>query len=170
MLSNAYSIACQEKPYYRFTNILYARIWTIVISDPVYTNHEFTNKTECSIQCCISHYGLCSGYVWEKLYSELGLTSLYDRRRFRGLSLFYKILNQLTSEYLRRFIPVSARRLLTTRAIRDNVVPTRTLKFRDSFFPDTSNYWYHLSRFIKTIPSLYIFQKRYMEFFNVTPT
>ena len=94
---------------------------------------------------------------------ELGLTSLYDRRRFHRLSLFYKILNQLTvPEYLRRLIPLSTRRL--TCAICNNVVPTRTLKFRYSFSPDTSNSLSRLSSFIKTFSSLCVFQKRYMEF------
>ena len=97
----------------------------------------------------------------------MGLTSLYHRRRFHRLSLFYKILNQLTPEYHRRLIPVSSCRL--TRAICDKAVSTRTLKFRYSFFPDTSNSWSHLSSFIKTSPSLYVFQKRYMDLFNVTP-
>ena len=105
----------------------------------------------------------------EKLFAELGLTSLYDRRRFHRLSLFYKILNQLTPEYLRRFIPDSARILHNTRTKRHDVMLTRTLKFRHSFFPDTSNSWNYLSSFIKNAPTLNVFKKRYMEFFIVTP-
>ena len=105
----------------------------------------------------------------EKLYTELGLTSLYDRRRFHRLSLFYKILNHLTPEYLRHFIPESIRRLHNTRTNRDDVISTRTQKFKYSFFPDTSYSWKLLSSFIKLSPSLNIFKKRYMEFFNVSP-
>ena len=78
-------------------------------SDPVFINHELTNKIE-SVQynAALAITGCVRGMSREKLYSELGLTSLYDRRRFHRLSLFYKILNQLTPEYLRRLIPVSA--------------------------------------------------------------
>ena len=48
-------------------------------------------------------------------------------------------------------------------------MPTRTLKFRHSFFPDTSNSWNYLSSFIKNAPTLNVFKKRYMEFLIVTP-
>ena len=139
-------------------------------SDPINTNHVFTRKIE-SVQynASLAITGCFRGTSREKLFSELGLTSLYDRRRFHRLSLFYKILNQLVPEYLRRYIPDSIRRLQNTRTNRDDVMPTRTLKFRYSFFPDTSNSWNHLSSFIKSSPSLNIFKKRYMEFFNVTP-
>ena len=111
-------------------------------SDPVNTNHEFTYKIE-SIQynAALAITTFVRGTSREKLFAELGLTSHYDRRRFHRLSLFYKILNQLTPEYLRRFIPDSARILHNTRTKRHDVMPTCTLNFRHSFFPDTSNSW-----------------------------
>ena len=139
-------------------------------SDPVNTNCEFTNKIEVvQYNAALAITGCVRGTSREKLFSELGLTSLYDRRRFHRLSLYYKILNQLTPEYFRCFIPEGTRRLLTTRTNRDDIMPTRTLKFRYSFFPDTSNSWNYLSSFIKSSPSLTVFKKRYLAFFNVTP-
>ena len=93
---------------------------------------------------------------------------IYDRRRLHRLSLFYKIVNQLTPDYLRYFIPDSVCRSLILRSQRD-VLPTRTLKFRYSFFPDTSNSWNYLSNFIKCAPFLNVFKKRFMEFFGVVP-
>ena len=139
-------------------------------SDPENTNYEFTSKIE-SVQynAALAITGCVRGTSREKLYSELGLTSLYDRRRFHRLSLFYKILNDLTPAYLMHFIPESIRRFHNTRTNRNDVIPTRTLKFRYSFFPDTSNSWNYLSSFIKSSPTLNVFKKRYMEFFNVTP-
>ena len=103
-----------------------------------------------------------------KLFLELGLTSLYDRRRLHRLTLFYKILNDLTPQYLRRFIPNSIPRLQSTCTNREETMPTRPLKFRYTFFPDTLNSWNHLSSFIKSSISLNVFKKRLMEFFNVT--
>ena len=47
-------------------------------------------------------------------------------------------------------------------------MPTPTLKFRHSFFPDISNSWNYPSSFIKNAPTLNVFKKRYMEFFIVT--
>ena len=131
-------------------------------TDPINTNFRFTNKVEAvQYNAALAITGCVRGTSREKLYTELGLTSLYDRRRFHRLSLFYKILNQLTPEYLRQFIPESVRRLQNTRTNRDDVVPTRTQKFKYSFFPDTSNSWNLLSSFIKNSPSLNIFKKRY---------
>ena len=139
-------------------------------ADPAYTNVQFTNKIE-SVQynAALAITGCVRGTSKEKLYSELGLTSLYDRRRFHRLSFYYKILNNLTPGYLRAFIHDSIRRLQVTRMNRDDVIPTRTNKFRNSFFPDTSNSWNLLSSFIKSSLSLNIFKKRYMEFFYVSP-
>ena len=49
------------------------------------------------------------------------------------------------------------------------VFSTRTLKFRYSFFPDTLISWNNLSSFIKSAPTLNIFKKCYMVYFNFTP-
>ena len=38
--------------------------------------------------------GAIRGTSREKLYQELRLESLYDRRKFRRLCLFYKLINQ----------------------------------------------------------------------------
>ena len=139
-------------------------------TDPINTNYAFTNKIE-SVQynAALAITGCVRGTSREKLFSELGLTSLYDRRRFHRLILYYKILNGLTPEYLRRLIPDSVRRLHATRTDHDNSMPTRTLKFRYSFFPDTFNSWNYLSSLIKMSPTLDVFKIRYMKFFNVTP-
>ena len=139
-------------------------------NDPVHTNSQFTNKIE-SVQynAALAITGCIHGTSREKLYTELGLTSLYDRRRFHKLALFYKIINNLTPEYLRQYIPISVRKLYNIRVNHSDVLPTRTLKFRYSFFPDTSHSWNLLSSFIKSSPSLSIFKRRYMNFFNVIP-
>ena len=41
----------------------------------------------------------------KKIYSELGLESLQDRRWYRKLSVFYKILNTISPIYLRNVLP-----------------------------------------------------------------
>ena len=139
-------------------------------SNPINTNYEFTNKIE-SVQynAALAITGCVRGTSREKPFLELGLTSLYDRRRLHRLTLLYKILNDLKPQYLRRFIPNSISRLQSTRTNREETMPTRTLKFRYTFLPDTLNSWNHLSSFIKSSTSLNVFKKRLMEFFNVTP-
>ena len=113
--------------------------------------------------------GCIRGTSKQKLYSELGLVSLYDRRTYHRLLFFYKIINDLAPKYLKRFIPNVISNLHNVRRHRENWINTRTLKFRYSFFPHCINSWNHLSSFIKTSPSINIFKKRFMAFFEVTP-
>ena len=56
-------------------------------SEPVITNSEFTNKIE-SVQynAVLAITGCVRETSREKLFSELGLASLYHRRRFHRLS------------------------------------------------------------------------------------
>ena len=50
--------------------------------------------------------GCWQGTSQDKLYNELGRESLSDRRWYRRLCLFYKIINHDTSRYLYDHIPV----------------------------------------------------------------
>ena len=88
-------------------------------TDPINTNALFNDKVEAvQYNATLAITGCVRGTSREKLYSELGLTSLYD---FHRLFLYYKILNNLTPEYLRIFIPDSIRRSYAMRIDRDNV-------------------------------------------------
>ena len=85
-------------------------------SDPIKTKYHFTNKIEAvQYNAALAIRGCVRGPSREKVYFNLGLTSLYDRRRFRRLSL------KLTPVYLRYSIEDSIRRLQITRTNRDNV-------------------------------------------------
>ena len=140
-------------------------------NDPTNTNYHFTNKIEkVQYNAALAITGCIRGTSREKLYSELGLTSLYDRRRCHRLHLFYKIKNNLTPSYLRQFVVESSQRLHNTRMIRQEVMSTRTLKFMYSFFPDVTKSWSNLSNLIKNAPSIEVFKKRLMEFFKVSPS
>ena len=134
-------------------------------SDPININYEFTNKIK-SVQynAALAITGCVQGTSRGKRFLELALRSLCDRRRLHRLTLIYKILNDLTPQYLTRFIPNCIRRLQSTRTNREETMPTRTLKFQYTFFPDTLNSWDHLSSFIKSSISLNVFKKRLMEF------
>ena len=54
--------------------------------------------------------GVIRGTSREKVYSELGLESLQDRRWYRKLCVFYKILNNMLPKYLSDIIPSTTRR------------------------------------------------------------
>ena len=49
--------------------------------------------------------GCWQGTSRERLYRELGWEHLSDRRWFRRLTIFYKIINGMTPDYLRNHLP-----------------------------------------------------------------
>ena len=81
----------------------------------------------------------------------------------------YKILNNLTPEYLRNLYSWFNSKIIRMRTDRDNVLPARTRMYRCRLFPDTSNAWNLLSSFIKISPSLSIFKQNNVDFFIVKP-
>ena len=70
------------------------------------------------------------------LYNELGWESLSDRRWFRRLCFFYKIVNRQTPEYLYNHIPNQRHLQYDLRAHREYPYPNkRTSRYENSFFP-----------------------------------
>ena len=89
--------------------------------------------------------GCWKGTSRVKLYADLGWESLSDRRHFRRLSMFYRIKNGLSPQYL-------AERLRAT--------PTNpTLRYSNSFFPYCQLNWDNLQDSIKELPTLSQFKK-----------
>jgi hypothetical protein len=139
-------------------------------ADPIRINEQFNNKIETvQYNSALAITGCIRGTSKQKLYSELGLVSLYDRRTYHRFLFFYKIVNDLAPQYLKKFIPGVISNLHNVRRHRETWIRARTLKFRYSFFPHCINSWNHLSSFIKTSPSINIFKKRFMAFFGVIP-
>ena len=70
------------------------------------SNKSFANKIE-SIQynCALAITGAIKGTSREKLYRELGLEYLVQRRWFRRLSYFYRINSSKLPHYLFQLIP-----------------------------------------------------------------
>ena len=109
-----------------------------------YTVHPLMARVE-SVQyeaaCVIS--GAWKGSSREKLYNELGWESLYHRRNFRRLCIFYEILKNDFPKYLSRITttcqPKNSVRLMEQQTIRN--WPCRTIKFSSSFFPSAIRHW-----------------------------
>ena len=94
--------------------------------------------------------GAWKGTSKSKLYIELGWESLSQRRWFRRMCLFYKIINNGTPPFLKNCItfPDPPRLSLYGRPTSNvrNIpplcnIPSRTDKFRNSFFPSCVNSW-----------------------------
>ena len=85
-------------------------------TDPMKINAQFTNKLESvHYNSALAITGCVRGTSKEKLFTELGLSSLYDRRQFHRLSLYYKIINGLTPAYLKCHVPNPAFNLYNVR-------------------------------------------------------
>ena len=137
-------------------------------SYPLHNNEQFTNKIEAvQYNSALAITGCIRGTSREKLYSELGLESLSERRHFHRLLFFYKIINGLAPAYLMNFVPGVILNLHNVRGYRDEWIHIRTLKYRYSFFPHAIDCWHQLSSLIKNSLSINISKKRYLDLFKV---
>ena len=129
-------------------------------------NATFTQNLE-SIQyrACLAITGCFQGTSREKLYSELGLESLVDRRFYRRLVFFYKIFHRYATKYLFDFIPARNTNLPNLRA-RANIYPfyTRTERFRNTFFPHSISEWNNLDSRIRNSPTISSFKNSILQF------
>ena len=128
-------------------------------------NEKFTDTLE-SIQhnTALAITGDIKGMSKEKLYNELGLEYLKDRRRMRRLCLFHKIYNLKSPKYLYNLIP-SVNGFYITR--NNTNVPSfncRTEYFKNSFFPNVITEWNKLDINFKNIPSYTAFKNALLSF------
>ena len=83
--------------------------------------------------------GAFKGTLRDKIYQELGLESLEDRRWTRKLIFFHKIILRLLPSYLKNYlIPCDNLRTYLTRSSTQKIrktFPVRTKTFKSSFFP-----------------------------------
>ena len=104
----------------------------------------------------------------EKLYNELGLESLQNRRWDKKISLLYKVIAN-RSPYLFNVIP----RINTSRPTRgsDNIplLGTKHNFFQNSYFPATIKEWNRLNTDIRKSDSISIFKKRILSFIRPLP-
>ena len=80
--------------------------------------------------------GAIKGTSQERLYKELALESFCDRRWYRKLILFHKILKGLAHSYLQSYLLPDNKRTYNTRSTLINTIKTfatRTSTFRTTF-------------------------------------
>ena len=83
------------RPHLEYGDILYDKT----------NNENFQNKIEkVQYKECLAITGVIQGTSREKLYEELGLHSLVERRRRNKLIFFYKIVNGLLPDYLYSYL------------------------------------------------------------------
>ena len=135
-------------------------------------NASFTRKLE-SIQynAALAITGCIRGTSREKLYSELGIESLADRRFSRRLCSFYKIVNGQAPQYLQTFIPTRCIASVSLR-FRPAICPlyARTERYRNSFFPYCISKWNELDCHIRNLPSIAAFKRAILKFIRPSPS
>ena len=88
-------------------------------------NESFKNKIEnIQYKACIAITGAIQRTSREHLYNELGLESLGDRRWYRKLTFFYKILNGIAPKttLLINYLNINDNRANKTRASENNKI------------------------------------------------
>ena len=105
--------------------------------------------------------GTWRGTSREKLYAELGWESLNSRRWSRRLTLFYKIINDLTPWYTKEPIP-PLQQLNYSLRNQDVIgqIRGRTEKFLSSFYPNCISEWNRLDPEIRLAPSVGVFKTK----------
>ena len=107
--------------------------------------------------------GTWRGTSREKLYTELGWESLSSRRWSRRLTLFYKIINNLSPAYTKDPIPPLHQSQYSLRC-QDVIgrLRARTEKFKSSFYPNCLSEWNKLRPELRLAPSVAIFKKKFL--------
>ena len=127
-------------------------------------NSSFCNRLE-SVQynSCLAITGAIRGTSCKRLYLELGMESLCDRRWYRKLVVFFKLLNGQAPSYLKSIVPS----FVSSRDIHSNIIrqfKTNSLYFASSFFPYCINEWNNLSQEIREISTVSKFKQELLSF------
>ena len=113
-------------------------------------------------QAALAVTGAWKGTNTDKIYEELGWESLHHRRHFRRLSMNYKILNNLTPDYLKTPLNLPSN-LYPLRNSQNFILPLcRINKYKNSFYPDVISSWNTMDPSIKNANSLSIFKSNFL--------
>ena len=131
-----------------------------VIYDQPY-NETFKKRIESTqYNAALAITGAIKGTSREKIYNELGIESLSDRRWHRRLTHFFKIAKLNSPSYLTSLLPD---KIMTHNPTRTDLYRSffcHTNYFKNSFFPSTVLEWNKLSPEIKNSESVHIFKKK----------
>ena len=131
-------------------------------------NKSFKEKREAvQYNACLTITGAIRGTSRERLYRELGLETLNNRRCSRKLFFFYKITKGFSRSYLQKIscfrnVQHYQTRSKSTKTIEQ--IKARTKAFENSFFPYCIKEWLKLSDEIRSIESSKQFKKTILDF------
>ena len=127
-------------------------------------NYQMNALERTQYQAALAVSGAWKGTNRDKIYEELGWETLDLRRFFRRLTQFYKIMNNLTPEYLKIPIPTQQCHLFGYRSSNALYpIMCRTDGYRKSFFPDSVCSWNEIGPELRGAESLSIFKKKLLQ-------
>ena len=135
-------------------------------------NTSFMQKLEfVQYNASLAISGCFRGTSRDKLYSELGLESLADRRFYRRLIAFYKIVNKKAPQYLIDYLLSQDLASINLRK-RPAIYPldARTERYRNSFCPYCISQWNNLDNRIRNLTSIANFKRAILDFVRPNPT
>ena len=132
---------------------------------------SFINKVE-SVQynAALAITGAIKGTSKERIYRELGFESLADRRWFRRMCTFWKIVKGISPTYLQNYLPVIQHSRNPTRQNLFSAIPSKTDYFGNYFFPYSVNQWNNLDPAIRSIDKISMFKKSLLKFIRPSQT
>ena len=108
--------------------------------------------------------GTIKGSSRDRLYQELGLESLSDRRWYRRLVYFYKIASLNSPNYLYALLPNKQRSYDPRRSNLFRNYTSHTDYFKNSFFPYCVSEWNKLGPDLRNASSISLFKKGLLAF------
>ena len=122
-------------------------------------NYHMNALESIQYQAALAITGAWKGTNRDKIYEELGWESLHNRRFFRRLTQFYKIMNGFTPQYLVDFVPLPRPHLYGTNLINDLYpIFCRNDRFQNSFFPDAVKCWNDIGPEMRDAKNISIFK------------
>ena len=122
-------------------------------------NQSLSDRIE-SVQynAALAITGAIRGTSRERLYQELGLESLSNRRWYRRLTMFFNIASGNCPTYLTNILPNRQTSYNTERNNLYYIYRANTNYFKNSFFPYSVNEWNKLTCDIRNSNSILIFK------------
>ena len=131
------------RPLFDYGDVIYHIPYSQKLFDSSITlNFLMARIEKVQYHASLAMTGCWRGTSQNKLYDELGIESLADRRWARRLIYFFKIDNNLTPNYLKEnLVPLCSRSLRNDNTHAYREIMCSTSRYKNSFFPDSIRSW-----------------------------
>ena len=139
-----------------------------IIYDQAFNNSSHQNIESLQYNAALAITDAIRGTSREKIYQELGLESLQQRRWYRKLCLFFKVYKNQCSKYLFDIIPQSNCPYRTRNALNIPHINVKHQFFKNSYFSSTIIEWDKLDSNIRNSETLNTFKSNIFKLIRST--